>query len=302
MPKKKKSKKEEREELKKQRLAAIAQKREEPIIQIDSLSESLREEDQRNIEYMASEESTTSAELDADEKIIQKEKNAYQKEMDSFREPVIYDVPDFLLDSEREDERREVMEKLKFLLKRRFSLITIADILETNDYSKLDEIVERKESTYAAIEKYSEEDEKSKIKLFSGFKRIVGDDYSRIYAEQEERMKAAITILTEGKYFKNGLNAEELSKAIEDIIASIIDHPEFSLACQIEAEFMMFEAERAEKALGDLRSRAELKEVLEELRTISRTASERAHAYSVMEKLITGRDRKIIPPEEGEER
>ena len=299
MAKQRKSKREEREELKKKRLAAITQRRENAIIDTDSFQEDIDEERSENAELLEKGEMLDKEELKSDEEVFRREKNEFQKEMESFSDPVIYDIPDFLIDPEMEDERREEMEKLRYLLKHRFSLITMADILETNDYDRLDEIVVRKEKLYKTIERYNSEEAK-KISLFSGFKKVVGYEYSKIYAEQEERMRAAITILAEGKHLKKGLDLEELEKSIDDIIASVIDHPEFNLACQIEAEFIMFETEKLEKGLADLRSRAELKEILEELKIISSAAEERAHAYSVMDKLITGKERKIIPPGEGE--
>ena len=300
MAKIRKSKKDEREELKKQRLAAIAQKRETNIIDENLLQREIEEKCSENAELVESDAAPESEELESDEEVFKREKNAFQKEIESFSAPVIHDIPEFLTNPDMEDERKEVIGKLKYLLKHRFSLVVMADILETNDYSRLDEIIERKEKVYQTIEKYESEETDKSISLFSGFKKVVGYEYSKIYSEQEERMRAAVAILLEGKYFKNGLSLDEVTKSIEDIIASVIDHPEFNLACQIESEFVMYETEKAQKVLADLRSRTELKELLEELKTITNEAEARAHAYSVMDKLITGKERKIIPPEEGE--
>lgn len=296
--KKKKTILEERKELKIKTLKAIATKNAESSSLLD-LYDITPEELQKNARSIEG-ESVESSDLVADERVFRTAKNELQKELESFSNPVICDMPDFLTNPEKEEERKNAMDKIKYLLKRRFSMIAIADILETNDYDRLDEIINRREEIYTAVEKYTGDEEHPSIKLFSGFKKVVGDEYSRTYAEQEQRMKAAISIIASGKYFKKKLSSEDIELSIEDIIASVIDHPEFNLACQIETEFVNYEADRAIKILSDLRSRKELQDLVEELKALSKISEERAYACSVMDRLITGRERKILPPEEGE--
>lgn len=295
MPRRKKIK---LEDLKKKRLSAIVESFNEPIVDdvqdedISLIIDDIKVKTERN-EF---EGDLTSSTLSTDEYIFKVEKNELQKEIDSFENPIILEMPEFLTNPNLEDERKEVIEKLKYLLKRRFSLVTIADILETNDYSRLDEIIERKDETYKAVEKYTSEDgEKKGIRLFAGFKKIVGDEYSRTYVEQEERMKSALKILSEGAYFESAKKEKEkVEEYIEDIIARVIDDPEFNLACQIETEFVQNELKKAYRVLGELRSRSELKELVDELRETSKIAGTRAHAYEVMDRLITGKKREII--------
>ena len=342
MPRKKKSKKELREELKKKRLAKLnKQIKEEPIIEeteeerveeFGRLSEAIKENFTRKDEKYF----IKTNDLVVDEGVFKREKDALQKEIDSFKDPEILEIPEFLTNPEKEEERKAVMERLMYLLKRRFSLVTIADILETNDYGKLEEIIERKDNVHRTIESYTGKDGQKPISLFSGLKLTVGDEYSSNYAEQERRIGAVINILSEGTpYFKRAasnriereisetaeaekwskkkikeelakvtpemieekildLTPEDIEIAIGDIVGEVIDSPAFNFACQIETEFVMHEVDKTLAVIEDLRSRGELQDVIEELKTIARTASERSHAYSVMEKLVTGKEKKIV--------
>ena len=296
MPRKKKVTKEQREESKKQRLATIGK---EKKIKFDENRSVLTDKEfQDNSKILDKMNIDEMNQFISQERILKAEKNALQSELESFENPVICDTPEFLVNTKKEAERKNVMGKIKYLLKRRFALVTIADILETNTYEKLDEIIERKEEIYKLIEKYSAETEN--IKLFSDFKKNVGDEYSRTYAEQEDRMKAAVAILYDGKYIKKGAKADDKILAIEDIVSSVIDHPEFNLACQIETSFVMHELDRSIEILSDLSSRAELSNLVEELKKLSLAVEERSHAYSVMDRLISGKkeERKIIKSDE----
>ena len=257
------------------------------------------EEDLRNLK--ASELARISPE---DEKVFSTEKSALLQELDSMSDPIILEMPDFLTDPSKEDERRKVMEKVRHLLNRRFSLITIADILQTNDYSKLDEIIERKEETYKAVEKYTGEDGEQPLRLFSDFKGTVGDEYSSIYVKQEERMKAAINILLEGSYFKEAESkGEDPRTYIEDIIANIIDHPEFNLACQVETEFVISEMKKAERVLSGIGERIELAKTIAEIQRTREDYEERSHKLSVINNLMSGKTGRTEPEENnGDER
>lgn len=92
------------------------------------------------------------------------------------------------------------------------------------------------------------------------------------------------------------MSQEETVTKVEDIVSRVIDDSDFNLACQIETEFVNFELNKAIRILSDLRSRSELSELVEELRTVSKNVEERSHAYSVMDMLIAGKKspRKII--------
>lgn len=300
MPRRKKSKNGERVANKKQRLSALTEST------IDVAEERTSEEIIEEVREMSASGNpifnSKKNNMASDEYVFKLEKNALQKELDSFKDPVILETPDFLTDPDMTIERRMVLDKIKYLLKRRFSLITIADILETNDYSRLDEIISRKDETYKSVEKYTQDEADAPLRLFSGFKKAVGDDYSRTYSEQEDRVRAAINILYEGTYFDAAeQEGEKVETYLEDIIANIIDNPEFNLACQIESQFVISQLEKAITTLSELRSRQELEELIEKLNTLAITTAERAHAYDVMDKLMTGKGRKIISnPEEGE--
>ena len=93
--------------------------------------------------------------FDIDREVFQKQKTALEKEINDIKSPVIKQIPDFLTNPKKADERIAVMDKIKELLKGRFSLVTIADILQCNDYEKLDETLENKENINKLVEKYS---------------------------------------------------------------------------------------------------------------------------------------------------
>ena len=231
--------------------------------------------------------------------IIKSEKSLLQRELDNIKNPEIKEMPEFLKNPEMSEERIATMDKINTLLKHRFSLVTIADILECNDYDRLDEIIEQKDKMYKLTEKYSTDAGLKPIRLFSGLKKTVGDEYSRTYHEQEERMKAAIKNISEGRYFKSKVEPETM---IEDIVSKVIDHPDFNLACQIETQFKAHELDRAIAILSDLNSRSELQSLIDDLRKTYIEISGRSHAFEVMDKIITGAsNRNIIEDKNSDE-
>ena len=398
MPRKKKSEKEEREEKRKSRLVAIVEESTQPFIDESVYSGEPTQEDVREaskkIRYLKSEN------LADDQFIFKQEKSELQRELDSFVDPVILDLPEFLLDPELSEERKRILKELYDLVKNRsYSLVSVADILQTNDYSNLEKLVERKNK----IREYNTEKKDSRYKIFSDFKKVVtsgGDENCPIiYAEQESRMKAAIEILMNGIYFKElaveqikeqilkdakkakltpeeikqkiseveialemlkqeemieqkmqeldqvdietqleellvekikemfikddeeakltpeeieqkisevkiisekikqkiqELDKEDIEKKIEDIVGDVIDNQDFNRACQIEIEYLNYEYNYLENLAAELQSRVELQELLDSLREISGITEERAHKYSIMDKLLTGKDRKVI--------
>ncbi len=300
--KNKKNAKERREEEKKKRLNNIINKvngkKSKSIVQPESeetIEEELKENSKVIDDVKANDENnpfSKKEEFRRDIDIFIAEKNELQKEIDYMRNPEIKEMPDFLTNPEKADERKAVMDKVMKLLKYKYSLISIADVLECNDYDRLDEMLERKNELKSLVEKYTGENGQRPISLFAGFKKIVGDENFRVYLEQEDRMRAAISHIQDGKYFKTDKENPEI--VVEDIIAKIIDHPDFSLACQIEAEFTSYEMERAYKALSDLGMRAEIAVLLDELRTVSLESDQRAHSYKVINGLISNYSKDII--------
>lgn len=296
---KEQAKEQKRKKAKEERLSKLAKR-----IMSSQLVVDVNDEDNKQFfENMGGEKSYMNiSSLVNDTNYFRGEKNSLQRTLESMQNPEIYEIPDFLILPEKSDKRQEVMSKIEELLKYRFSLITIADILECNDYDRLDEIVKRKIDIYNLVKKFESEgleeadNNNNGSKLFVGFKRVVGDEYSKIYSEQETRMKAVIKNIYDGEYFEA---SEEPGYMVEDIIAQVIDHPDFNLACQIEAEYVNYELDRAISVLSDLKSRSELESLIENLRDISRVLEERLHAYQVMDRLINGgeNDRKIIGDE-----
>ena len=224
-----------------------------------------------------------------------------QKELLRIKNPEIKEIPEFLIDPDKAEERKAVMDKIKFLLKHRFSLVSIADVLECNNYDILDKIIEHKEKIYKLIDKYSQEEGLKFIDLFPGLRKTVGDEYSRTYSEQEERIRTVVNFISDGKYFSVNDNPELV---IGDAISKVIDHPDFNLACQIETEFLTYRIDRAISILSDLSSRSELQDLLDDLRKTCITIDERSYAYKLMDRLINNKasDRKIIEEDKNEGR
>ena len=295
--KKKIEKEEAREEAKKQRLASLTEKASSSSILSENDTYSSVKEIINGILSTGYESKVDF--LDDTTDILKIERNKLQEELKKMENPEIHEIPDFLILPEKSDKRQEVMSKIEELLKYRFSLITIADILECNDYDRLDEIIKRKVDIYTLVKKFEseslEESDNSKngSKLFSSLKKVVGEEYSKIYSEQENRMKAVVKNIYCGEYFED---SEEPEHIVEDIIAQVIDHPDFNLACQIEAEYVRYELDRAISVLSDLKSRSELESLIENLKDISKVIEERLYAYQVMDRLINGKveHRKII--------
>lgn len=155
MPRKKKTAKELREEQKRERLAKLTSKNDVHVIENLEEPDVHEEELKENAKILDKEPTLTLKLIMEEENFFRKEKNFLQRELDSINSPEILETPDFLIDPSKEDERKRVFAKIDQLLKRRFSLVAIADILETNRYNKLDEIFENKEKMYKLVEKYT---------------------------------------------------------------------------------------------------------------------------------------------------
>lgn len=155
MPRKRKTAKELREEQKRERLAKLTSKNDVHVIENLKDSEVHEEDLKENAKILDKEPTLTPKSIMEEENLFRKEKNFLQRELDSMNSPEILETPDFLINPSKEDERKKVFAKIDQLLKRRFSLVAIADILETNRYDKLDEIFENKEKMYKLVEKYT---------------------------------------------------------------------------------------------------------------------------------------------------
>ena len=217
-----------------------------------------------------------------DEKRVNANKSDVQREVENIPKTKVNDTPDFLLDENMSEKRVEVIEKLSLLLKRRYSLFVIADILESNNYEQLDEIISQREKLLDMISNYTD----NKLKIFTRFKAKVGDKNSSIYAEQEDKMRAVLSNISKGKYFKRRGSPKE---NLEDVISKIIDSSDFNFACQIETTYINYEIDRVERIIVDLKKRAELDELLAQLGKLERTISDRNNAFNLMNKLISGK-------------
>ena len=283
MPRKKETAKERRERLNKERILKISEKIKEKT---------------KIIEYHEPRPTPKQIETimnisNNDTHILTNSKNFFQLEIEKINNPLIYDIPDFLLNPEKEKERKQYMEKIKLLIKYRFSLVVIADMLQCNDYSNIDEIIESKRSNYELVKRYTEENEELEtIKLFSDFKKSVGTDNSRIYSEQEKRMERLIDYIYQGKYFESSEESVEIK--LQDAISEIIDNSNFNEACKIETEFMKYELDRVISIFLQINSRNEIQELIDELKKISDTVEKRTYAYNIMEQLISGASKKTI--------
>ena len=124
MLKKKKTAKERREELRQKRLNTILKNNETNAsndIIIESNIDLVTDEDfMENSKLLKENDLKRKASLEEDVNILKLEKTNYQKELDLMKKRQIYPIPDFLVDSSKEKERRFVMEKIEFLLKYRF--------------------------------------------------------------------------------------------------------------------------------------------------------------------------------------
>lgn len=229
---------------------------------------------------------------DTDYDLLKNEKTAIQKAMEDIEQHDVLEMPEFIINPNLEDERKVAFEKIRYLLKRRYSLITIADVLQTNNYANLDDIINKRNQTYKAIETYTNQNSQegqNPFKFLNGFKKMVGDENAKLYAEQEKRVIAAINILYDGTYFESAKKKDEgVALYVEDVIANVIDTPDFNFACKIESEFIMEQLKKATEKLSLLRSRQELEDLVEQLNKISEEIEKRHYAYDVMNKLLTG--------------
>jgi len=222
-----------------------------------------------------------------------------------------YPTPDFLLDPEKEEERREQISKLQSLLKgNKYALTVVADILIYNNYSDLDSILEERELLFSQITSIEEKAE-TKFKFTSYFKGRVGARNSSFYDAQKKEMEGLLEYIASGKMFeqarisKNEDNSSKsqisnpyLGSDPDDIrktaISDVVDTPNFNLACEIETSFMAFECSRLSKILTDLKARYNLEDLIQKLQRLEDVITTRKDAYNTIYRLVSGKDKPPI--------
>lgn len=231
--------------------------------------------------------------FEKDDDFILKVKNEMQAKLQGFGRKEIKHVPDFLVDRTKKEERIEVLNKLKKMLNLRFFLIDIADILETNDYDRIDSLLQERTDYSATIQKYNQEEGKD-VKTFLRLKPIVGDNNARIYAEQEEKLRTLIDYMIAGKYLRKSRPGEE-AELLEDNISNIIDNPDFNRACQIEASYVDYEITRVLSEIKESQGDREyLTSLIDKLETLSAKLKSREDAFNTINALVTGNTKPVL--------
>jgi hypothetical protein len=72
-------------------------------------------------------------------------KSQVQIAAEKIEDQEVLPLTDVILDENMADERQAIVAKMQKLLKRRYSLTAIADALQTNNYEKLDEVIEQRD-------------------------------------------------------------------------------------------------------------------------------------------------------------
>jgi hypothetical protein len=191
-------------------------------------------------------------------------------------------LPEFLFNNQ---ERKEVFDKLLTLLKRRFSLLAIADVLEFGQYDRVDALLNERKELFEVLSGYRNDDGTS-IKMFLDFKEKIGPENSKVYAGQADVMRAALTVISLGDFLKT---KERPEIAFKDIISRVIDNPDFSYACKLEITFINYEIDRIVEIIEKNKKREELSNLVSNLRSLQETLSTRKEAYDLMEALIQGK-------------
>ena len=287
------------------------------VILIDKEEENVIKEDDVKRIYSKNNKYKNLTTLRETRKAFEYRKNENQVLIETLSDHKSFSVPSFLLDESQSEQRKEIMNKLMQLLKSRYSITIVADILQCNSYEELDDRLSRRLELISQINEVivGDDDSKRKDKLFCRFKATVGQINSRVYVEQEERMKILVTHISEGKYFERGkkyfsegeyeTKEEAYEVSLQDVISKIIDHPSFNQACEIENKFLIYECDRVLEILENLENRVELTNLIEEVKTLSRNVSERTEAYETIDKLVSGKEEtrvKLNGKKEEEER
>lgn len=186
-------------------------------------------------------------------------------------------IPAFLTSESEKAARLEVVQKLRDMLKQRFLLSEMADVLLYNDYESLDKILsERAELCKVVTSVYPT--------FVFGFKKKAGSDVSKEYASEEKRMKAIIDFLEAGNFISS-----KNKNAFQDTVSSIVDTPKFNAACRIETEFLISELDTFVEEAEKSERRSELSALISRASAIQYELSAKKEAYETIEELVNSK-------------
>lgn len=217
--------------------------------------------------------------LKSSKECFEKAKKSNREWLSQMPEHIEFETPDFLRDKSLKEERIAIVEKLKELLKSKFSLATISDILLYNDYENLDEVIEdKKDFSERALTIYSDFGYK--------FKKKVGPEDSRVYSAEEAKLKAVLEFIEKGDFLR-----QEDPHILQDAISSIVDTASFSNACRIETEFLDSEISVLLNKISELEARNELEDLMLEADGRKKELRFKLQAYQTIEELINSKSK-----------
>jgi len=191
-----------------------------------------------------------------------------------------YSVPAFLISNGQKQKRVEVIGKLKSLLKNKFSLSIIADILLYNDYENLDKIVNDRKNLFCKAREINP-------RFAMSLKRAKGQQNSSLYSEQLKEMEALLDCIEKGEYIKKSQSEYEL----QDTIAMIVDTPRFNTACRLESEFIDNEIDILLEIISKKEDREKLEELVQTFIEKQNELNKKIEAYKKIESIINSKDK-----------
>lgn len=197
-----------------------------------------------------------------------------QPVLDESGHPELIEPPGFLTDPSKKDERVEMAQKLRTLLKSRFGLSYIADAFLYNEYSAIDDVLFDRENFYNLAKDYYPS-------FTMDFKAKVGAEQSKIYSAEEKKISAVIDFFESGDYI-----GSKNSQAFQDAVSSIVDTAKFNSACRIEAEFL---SDEFYILIEKLKERIELDLLITRAVELQNEVNRRKEACQTIEELMAGR-------------
>jgi hypothetical protein len=129
------------------------------------------------------------------------------------------------------------------------------------------------------------------------FSNSVIEKYNEIYdaTSSKDIYSNILEIFESGtQEIENTILIAETQHAYEDVVANILDNPNFNAACKIETAYFSYELDRAAKILESFEGRAELADTVEKCKKLRNVIKSREEAYMTIEELVAGKSRPTL--------
>ncbi len=187
--------------------------------------------------------------------------------------------PEFLRKKESEEERKEVAQKLKKLIRIGYSLTEISHILVNNDYELLDGMIEHNQQFMKKARTFYPE--------FGKFmsRKISREDY-KAYTHQSKMAEIISDYMRDGEF----LNSKD-KLVFQDAVSSVVDTKEFTQACRTEKQFMYNEVSTLLTIIREAQKDVNLEDLIREASELRGELKYKKQSLLEIEKMMDGKSK-----------